>query len=199
MLGLILFEFSHIEYDPPGNDKNREWVEMRNISPDSIDLSKYFLFENNTNHKINAVDSAIVPPNTIAIIASDAATFVAENPTRSAFVFDSTFSLSNTGEYLALKDASTTIIAETTYTAAPKPVVEKKKSTTKATTKAKVSKESPKILERATSSLPAAAADSAPWSMVPWFAGLIGTVLTAGIALFAVTKPAGTGYTIEES
>ncbi|MEN9390157.1 MAG: hypothetical protein RLZZ283_257, partial [Candidatus Parcubacteria bacterium] len=189
MLGLILFEFSHIEYDPAGSDKNREWIEVRNISADAVDLSKYFLFENNTNHKIKAVGSAVVPPNGSAVIASDAVAFVAENPSRSAFVFDSTFSLNNTGEYLALKDASTTVVAEITYTAAPKPVAEKKKSTTRTSSKTKTTKEAPKILERATSTAPAAVAAGAPPGLLPWFAGLAGIMLVAGIALFSVTKP----------
>ena len=198
MLWLILFEFSHVEYDPAGSDKNREWVEVRNVSDSNIDLSKYFFVENNTNHRLKASGSSIVPPRAVAIIAADAATFLSEYPSRSPFVFDSSFSLSNDGESLALKDASSTVVAQTTYVATPKPVAEKKKSTKNTATK--TLKESPKILERATSSQTASAGASGAGGtgMGYWLAGLLGVILIAGIALFAVTKPAGTGYTIEE-
>ncbi|MEN9389994.1 MAG: hypothetical protein RLZZ283_94, partial [Candidatus Parcubacteria bacterium] len=53
-------------------------------------------------------------------------------------------------------------------------------------------------LERATSTAPAAVAAGTSPGLLPWFAGLAGIMLVAGIALFSVTKPAGTGYTIEE-
>src|SRR3989304_2670367 len=93
---------NEIMYDISGTDDGREWIEVYNAGLGDVDLSALKLFENETNHGITAVASAIVPAGGFAVIALDPEKFSVDWPEFPGLVFDSTFSLSNTGEDLAL-------------------------------------------------------------------------------------------------
>jgi len=97
---------TEIMYDIDGTDSGREWIEIKNTGNDQIDLSEWKLFEANTNHKINAVTESILNSNNFAIIADDPEKFKIDNPKFAGLLFDSTFSLNNTGENLILRDES---------------------------------------------------------------------------------------------
>ena len=99
-------EFSEIMYDlKTGSDEGREWVEVYNNSPEAADLSKLRFFEADTNHKIIFIEgSAELPPYGYAVVVDNPAKFKTDWPGMSFNIFDSTFSLSNTGESLAIKD-----------------------------------------------------------------------------------------------
>jgi len=95
---------TEVMYDIDGADTGREWIEVKNTSSDSVDLSVWKLFEANTNHKINAVSGAILNSGGFAIIADNTGKFLIDNPNFTGLLFDSAFSLSNTGENLILRD-----------------------------------------------------------------------------------------------
>jgi len=102
-------------YDLEGSDTDREWVEVLNIDTLNIDISTFKLFENDTNHKLSIVQgSETLAPGGYAIIADDATTFLQDYPTYTGTLFDSSFSLSNSGETLSLKNGDT-VINEVTY------------------------------------------------------------------------------------
>lgn len=102
--------------DPLGSDTGREWIEVYNNSSNSIDLTKYKLFEANVNHGISHITGqTMLVPGDYAVIADNSSKFLLDYPSYSGSLFDSAFSLSNSGEYLSLKLNDQTIY-EYTYT-----------------------------------------------------------------------------------
>lgn len=106
---------SEIMYDALGSDSDREWIEIYNTSADAEDISGWKFFENGAHHKITPLTSAVIPASGYAVIADNPTAFRADWPTYTGLLFDSSFSLKNTGESLVLKNASSTIITETFY------------------------------------------------------------------------------------
>lgn len=112
-------QITEIMYDVPGSDAGREWVEVTNTSPEVLDVGKYKLFENDTNHGLKLMSgSSMLSPGASAVFASDANKFTSDHPNFSGTLFDTAFSLSNTGESLALRDASSTLVHTVLYAAA---------------------------------------------------------------------------------
>lgn len=105
-------------YDAPGSDSGREWVEVTNLGSETVDIGKYKLFENNTNHGLKFVSgAATLAPNATAIIASDAQKFLADYPSFTGTLFDSAFALSNTGKSFSIKNGSSTVLTSIEYSA----------------------------------------------------------------------------------
>ena len=88
-----------------GTDSGREWVEVFNNSDTIVDFSTYKFFEANTNHKLLLIqgDEKIVSQG-YAVIVSDPVKFKIDWPNFVGTIFDSSFSLSNSGETLSIKD-----------------------------------------------------------------------------------------------
>lgn len=109
---------SEIMYDPDGSDSGREWVEIWNNGNEPVDLSGWKLFENDTNHKINPVVEAgdlVIPAGNYGVIVDNLEKFNIDYPDFSGIVFDSTFSLKNTGEILIIKDGDLNEINNVNY------------------------------------------------------------------------------------
>lgn len=112
---------SEIVYDPDGSDTKREWVEIFNTGPDAVNLTDW-KFVDKSNHALNVppknggVGSMLLAPGRYAILASDAATFVAEHPGIS-IVIDTALSLNNSGGTLAIKHG-TTVVDSVSYSSA---------------------------------------------------------------------------------
>ncbi len=114
-------EISEIMYDlKTGSDDGREWVEIFNNSDSAVDLSSFKFFEADTNHKILFVQGNVeIPSGGYAVIVSDPVKFKTDWPNFSGItassgtppsavgIFDSTFSLNNSGENIAIKDGDT--------------------------------------------------------------------------------------------
>ena len=99
-------------YDLNGSDSNREWIEI--YSDEGVNLSTYKFYEAGTNHKISFISGNETFLD-YAIIADDSEKFLLDNPDFSGNLFDSSFSLANTNESLAIKNSSLDIIYEITY------------------------------------------------------------------------------------
>ncbi len=118
-------EITEIMYDAPGADTGREWVEVTNTGSESIDIGKFKLLENGTNHGLKIISgNSFLSPTGSAIFASDAEKFKADYPAYSGTLFDTAFSLSNTGETLVLINvysasggASSTVLDTASYEA----------------------------------------------------------------------------------
>ena len=96
-----------VMYDVPGTDTGKEWIEIYNDGA-SVDLAGWKLFEGNTNHGIattTAEQNFIVATGEYAVIVDNVEKFLADWPSFSGVLFDSSFSLGNTGETLELRDA----------------------------------------------------------------------------------------------
>jgi len=80
-----------------------------------VDFSNFKFFEGNTNHKLTLIQGDIkVGTAGYAIIVANNIKFKIDWPNFSGTIFDSSFSLSNSGEILAIKDADL-ILDEYTY------------------------------------------------------------------------------------
>jgi hypothetical protein len=107
---------TEIMYDTPGSDAGHEWVEITNTGSQQVDLTAYRLFEANTNHKLTIVSgSPFLAPSTSAVIVEDPQLFASDWPGFTGSVLKSTFSLSNTGETVAIKNASSSTEDSVSY------------------------------------------------------------------------------------
>lgn len=123
LLGAPLFasatvSFSEIMYDlAEGGDSGREWIEIVNTGTATETLTGWKLFEGATNHGMTvAQGSETLSAGGVAIIADNPTQFLADHPGFSGTVFDSAFSLSNTGETLVLRNADLADIDTASYT-----------------------------------------------------------------------------------
>ncbi len=112
--------FNEIMYDlAEGSDGGREWIEVYNNGAQGVDISGWRLYEAETNHKINLFGdngSFIIPAGGYAVIADNPSNFLTDWPSFSGTVFDSSFSLNNTGEELAIHDADLNNVDSVFYT-----------------------------------------------------------------------------------
>lgn len=112
---------TEVMYDLPGSDTGPggEWVEVYNSGTQEVDLTAWVLFEADTNHKLLPhVGSLDLLPDQYAVIVNSPDLFLAGYPSFSGTVIDSSFSLANEGETLALKDGSGEVRTEFVYSAA---------------------------------------------------------------------------------
>ncbi len=110
-------EITEIMYDAPGTDTDLEWIEVYNDANTSIALSNLKLFEANVNHGLTAVAGGeTLSAGSYLVIASNAAAFQSAYPSFLGMLADSSFSLANTGETIAIKN-NDAIAASATYPA----------------------------------------------------------------------------------
>ncbi len=110
---------NEIMYDAKGSDANNEWLEIYSNESAEINFTKGKLFEDGTNHALAVVlGSGIIPAGGYAVIAENASAFRLSYPDYTGALFDSTFSLSNTNETIAIKDAGGMILDTILYLSA---------------------------------------------------------------------------------
>ncbi|MCK4732976.1 MAG: lamin tail domain-containing protein, partial [Methanophagales archaeon] len=99
-------------------DTDNEWLELYNNDTTDIDITGWRFYEAGINHSLTLIQgSRIIPAGGYAIIADNATTFLDEHQECNCTVIDSAFSLNNSGEYIALKNATLGIIDEVAYNA----------------------------------------------------------------------------------
>ena len=100
---------TEVMYDlQEGPDNNREWVEIYNESSDSINLLRAnnirLTIEGDKNpHLITSTGNGLLCPGEIAVIVDNEAKFIGDNPTYSGKIFDSSFSLKNSGTKIRIE------------------------------------------------------------------------------------------------
>lgn len=110
------FVITEIMYDLSGSDLN-EWIEVQNTSSQSVDLSAFKLFENNSNHGLKVFQGDTnISAGSYVIIANDPNAFLQEYTNFKGTIFDSSFNLSNTGETLAIRDLNSLDVDTVIYT-----------------------------------------------------------------------------------
>jgi len=97
-------EFTEVYYDPAGTDTGREWIEIHNMADNIADIGGLKLFEEGVNHGLKpVVGTTTLSAGQYAVIADDPAKFMLDWPGYVGTLFDSSFSLKNTGETLILR------------------------------------------------------------------------------------------------
>lgn len=109
-------KITEIMYDPQGSDTKREWIEVYNAGSANVDLNSYFFFENNIFHKLVSQGSSIIEPGEYAIIVDSIAEVIADYKDFIGKIFDSAFSLNNTGETISITNSNKEIIDTVAYT-----------------------------------------------------------------------------------
>ncbi len=94
---------TEIMYDPEGSDSGREWIEIYNTGDIDVDLAGWKFYEQEVNHKLENDNGAVLSAKSYAVIVSDDNVFSSEYSI-SGLVLDSSFSLKNTGEYIAIRN-----------------------------------------------------------------------------------------------
>lgn len=108
--------FTEIMYDAPGTDSKHEWIEVFNSGSEQVDLSTFDLIENDKPHQITSFKGGdILESGQYAIIADNAETFLLDNTGFSGLIFDSVFSLNNSGERLEIRDSQENITDSIIY------------------------------------------------------------------------------------
>lgn len=107
--------FTEIMYDAPGADTAHEWVEIQNTGNAPVDLKGWKFFEGGVNHKITPTTGSLIGAGNYAVIANSTKNFSGDWPAFTGTLFGSSFSLNNTSETIALRDASSSPMASVTY------------------------------------------------------------------------------------
>ncbi|OGF63150.1 hypothetical protein A3C77_02150 [Candidatus Giovannonibacteria bacterium RIFCSPHIGHO2_02_FULL_45_13] len=108
---------TEIMYDLADSDAGREWIEIKNTGSSQVDLTVWKLFEADTNHGIAAAGSQMLalPAGAYAIVADNVEKFLIDYPNFSGILFDSSFSLSNTGEAISIRNPELADIDSVAY------------------------------------------------------------------------------------
>lgn len=95
---------SEVSYDPPGTDSKREWIELEYSGSSSVSVASVRFIEGGVAHKIAAygTTSSSILAGSFVVIADDPAAFLLDYPEYSGALYDSVFSLTNTGESLVI-------------------------------------------------------------------------------------------------
>lgn len=109
-------KISEVMYDPAGTDTKREWIEVFNAGAGSVDLTQYFLFENNVYHKLTGTAGGILAAGAYAVIADSVTDVLQDYPEFDGLILDSAFSLGNTGETISMANPQKEIIDTFIYT-----------------------------------------------------------------------------------
>lgn len=98
---------------------DHEWIEVYNRGALQVDLTGWKFFEDDTNHKLTAYrGDFIIDPGEYAIIADVASNFEIDYPNFKGTIIDSSWTiLKESGEPVALKDASGNVVESFTYIA----------------------------------------------------------------------------------
>ncbi len=113
--GVNAVMISEIMYNPLGSDSDREWIEIYNDGAE-ISLEDWKLKENGVNHQLSLYQgSFVLPQDEFIIIVDDPVDFL-NDYSYTGTILDSSFSLKNSGEEIAILDKDLNEIDKVTYT-----------------------------------------------------------------------------------
>jgi len=107
---------NEIMYDPAGTDTDHEWIELYNNGSEVVNLTNWKFFEAGSDHGLTlGQGDMLILSGEYVVIVQNNETFLSDYTGYAGNVIDSSFSLSNTGEYIALKNSSLDIVDEVYY------------------------------------------------------------------------------------
>lgn len=103
---------SEIMYDPAAPESSNEWIELCNDGSEPHDIAQWYVVDNDTRKNFTLVaGGSILAANSCVIIARSEIAL----PSYEGMLFTSTFSLSNSGETIILKNDTDAIIDTVSY------------------------------------------------------------------------------------
>jgi len=96
---------NEIQYNPAGTDGGYEWIELHNNGDAVVSVEDFSLRESDKNHRITQTNESLgwsIPTNGYAIIVDNPTKFLEKHPGFPGLLFDSSFTLVNTGELVEL-------------------------------------------------------------------------------------------------
>ena len=116
----VMYDLAKSNCVGDGADDNHEWIEIKNISGQSIDLTGW-KFNDGSNHNLVILSekggqgSFIIPVGGFTILADNAIAFLSEHPGFNGTVIDTTMSLNNTSDVLKILNSDGQVIDEISY------------------------------------------------------------------------------------
>ncbi|MEM4397044.1 MAG: lamin tail domain-containing protein [Candidatus Woesearchaeota archaeon] len=111
--------FTEIMYNPLGNEANREWIELFNYGNETLNISNWKLQDGTTIRSITLYNTItgtyLIEPYSIVILARNPENFSQEY-NYSGNLFQSSFTLTNTGKELILYDSNNNVVDSVFYT-----------------------------------------------------------------------------------
>lgn len=108
---------SEVMYDVDGSDSGREWIELTNQGDIAENIEGWRLFEQGVNHTLKIISGSFdLQANQALVIVSDPEKFLIDWPEYSGTLIDSSFSLSNSGESITIRDSDLNDIDSFVYT-----------------------------------------------------------------------------------
>ncbi len=105
---------SEIMYDLSGIDGGHEWIELYNKGASGVDLTGWRFEEGGTQHTLSLREGSMtISAGAYTVIADDGDQFLLDYSSFSGNLIDSSFSLSNTGESLILRNGYNGTIIDT--------------------------------------------------------------------------------------
>lgn len=103
----VIMRITEIMYDAEGSDDKKEWIEVLNGGSSPASVAEMKLVEGGTRHSMEIVRGAAeLTEGQYAVVASDTNQFLSDFPAFSGTLLDSSFSLSNNGERIAIEGGS---------------------------------------------------------------------------------------------
>lgn len=107
---------TEVSFDPSGSDTDREWIEIYNDQTTNIDLTSVKFFENEVNHGVSVLSGdKLIQPGEFVVLVQDLNKFKTDFPNYTGKIFKSSFSLSNSGETISLKDGDGPVLHLVNY------------------------------------------------------------------------------------
>jgi len=108
---------NEIMYNPSGADNNHEWIEIYNNGDEEINLEGWRFFEADSNHRLilEQGDNMIISNDEYIVIVQDTNTFLEDYEGYEGTILDSSFSLNNNGEFIAMRNSDGDIADEVEY------------------------------------------------------------------------------------
>ncbi|MCS7183842.1 MAG: lamin tail domain-containing protein [Patescibacteria group bacterium] len=103
---------TEVMFNPEGNDKEREWIEIFNSSNQSIEIDKWKIYDGQ-NHPLK--EKIILSPQEILVIVQNKDLFFKEYPNFNAKLIEANFSLKNKQGVISLLNKNKEIIANVFY------------------------------------------------------------------------------------
>lgn len=106
---------NEINYNSSDSFNPQDWVEIYNLSTDSINISGWLLKDNNDNHIFSIPANTLLLPDQYLVFCKDTISFKTFYPDIDHYFGDLGFGLGGSNDYVRLFDSSELLVDEVNY------------------------------------------------------------------------------------